>query len=296
MIKRIVDISKPSYLRLKHTQLIVEQDHEKVAAISVEDLGVLILQHPAITITQSLLIACQENNVVVVFCDAKHLPYSVLLPLVEANSLHSKVLKEQISSTLPRSKRIWQSVVATKIKYQCQTLEKQGIQDQQLKRLAKKVKSVDLDNYEAQAARRYWRLLFGDKFRRDVNEDGVNSLLNYGYAVVRAMTARAIVAGGLHPSLGIHHRNQYNSLNLADDLMEPFRPWVDSIVAKLAYNEKTEVNAESKAALLSLPSKIVLMGDERMPLMVSMHYLIAQFKKALADKSIKLVYPRLLSE
>ena len=127
-------------------------------------------------------------------------------------------------------------------------------------------------------------------------EDGVNSLLNYGYAIVRAMTARAIVAGGLHPSLGIHHRNQYNSLNLADDLMEPFRPWVDSIVAKLAYNENTEVNAESKAALLSLPSKIVLMGDERMPLMVSMHYLIAQFKKALANKSIKLVYPRLLSE
>ena len=294
MIKRIVDISKPSYLHLKQAQLIVEQDHETVATIPVEDLGVLILQHPAITITQSLIIACQQNNAVVVFCDAKHLPYSVLLPLAEANSLHSKILAEQISSTLPRAKRIWQSVVTTKIKYQYQTLEEQGIQDQQLKRLTKKVRSGDPNNYEAQAARKYWRLLFGEGFRRDVNDDGVNSLLNYGYAIVRAMTARAIVAGGLHPSIGIHHRNQYNSLNLADDLMEPFRPWVDSIVAKLSCSERIEVNAESKADLLSLPSRTVLMGNERMPLMVSMHYLVSRFKKTLTDKSEKLVYPKLV--
>ncbi len=294
MIKRIIDVSKPSYLSLKNGQLIVEQENELKAKVPVEDIGVLILEHPAITLTQSLIIACQQNNTAIVFCDAKHLPYSVLLPLVEANSLHAKILREQLASSAPRAKSIWQIVVTTKVINQLKTLESLGIRSPQLKRLSAKVKSGDPENIEAQAARVYWRLLFGDTFRRDVAASGTNSLLNYGYAIVRAMVARAIVAGGLHPALGIHHQNQYNGLNLADDLMEPFRPWVDSVVAELTKTDVLEVNTASKTALLSLLSTPVSMSGQKISFMVSTHYLIAKFKKALSDKSEKLAYPELI--
>jgi CRISPR-associated protein Cas1 len=294
LIKRVVDVSSRSFLQLKQGQLIVNQNGEVIAKIPVEDLGVLILQHSAITITQSLIVCCQKHNVVIVFCDEKHLPYSVIFPLVEGNSLHSKIIRKQIKIPLPRSKRIWQSVVSAKIKNQAKTLLKEGVKDSQLDRMSKMVKSGDPSNIEAQAARRYWTLLFGKNFRRNRGEEGINSLLNYGYSIVRAMTARAIVAGGLHPALGIHHKNQYNGLNLADDLMEPFRPWVDSLVLGLSKNEINSVNIHSKKVLLSLPATPVFLAGKKMPLMVSMHSMITQFRKALTDKAIKLEYPVLI--
>lgn len=293
MIKRVVDISEPSYLHLAHRQLIIEQKGQEVGQIPVEDLGVLILQNPAIVATQALLLACQQNNVAVVLCDERHLPYSVLLPLTEANSLHSKIIREQVAATLPTRKRLWQQIVRQKIASQAIVLKRLNKNAVALERLAAQVKSGDGDNLEAQAAQKYWRLLFGEQFRRDSDAAGINSLLNYGYSIMRALVARAIVASGLHPALGVNHSNQYDGLCLADDLMEPFRPWIDYQVYRLAEESSDlTVDKRSKVALLNLLSEPVVLGKQTLPLMVACHYLLADFKRAYADSSAKLEYPR----
>jgi len=296
MIKRIIDISEPAYLRLKNQQLLIDKSEETVASIPIEDLGVVILENPQIVITQSIIIACQKNNVAIVFCDEKHLPYSLLLPVSDANTLHNKILRQQIELKKSIKKRIWQQVVIQKIKQQVKTLEKAGKSTLSLSRLSQKVKSGDPENIEAQAAKKYWNLLFGEAFRRNINQPGINSLLNYGYAIMRAMVARAIVGSGLHPALGVFHQNQYNGLCLADDLMEPFRPWVDWLVFDwVRKNDSTEiqVNRDTKAMLLSLPGDSVLYAHGKMPLMVACHYLLADFKKAYSQPRYRLNYPEM---
>jgi len=222
MIKRIIDISDAAYIHLKHQQLLIDKQGETVGQVPVEDLGVLILQHSAIVLTQQVIIACQKNKVVIVFCDNKHLPYSVILPIGESHTLHNKILKQQIAITEPTRKRLWQQIVQHKIKQQAKTLVRLDKSAVRLDRLATQVKTGDSGNCEALAAQAYWKLLFGQGFKRDVDLDGINSLLNYGYSIVRAMVARSICGAGLHPALGLFHKNQYNSLCLADDIMEPF--------------------------------------------------------------------------
>jgi len=229
---------------------------------------------------------------VIVFCDTRHLPYSVILPLTEGNSLHAKILKEQIQVALPVRKRLWQQIVKQKITAQIKTLETFSKDGKALKLLVKKVKTGDSENHEAQAAQKYWPLLMGKQFRRDTGADGINALLNYGYAILRAVVARAIVGSGLHPALGLHHHNQYNGLCLADDLMEPFRPWVDFQVCQLmAENDPVKIETETKTKLLALLSHPVEMQGLNMPMMVSCHYLTATLKRAFQDKTIKLDYP-----
>lgn len=294
MIKRIVDISEPAYIHLKNQQLLIDKDGETVGSVSIEDLGVVILEHHQIVVTQAVIIACQKNNVAIIFCDEKHLPYSLLLPLNDANSLHSKILRQQIEMTKSTKKRLWQQIVVHKIKQQSKTLERAGKHSVQLKRLVTRVKSGDPENIEAQAAKKYWGLLFGDKFRRDIDEPGVNGLLNYGYAIVRAMIARAIVGSGLHPALGVFHQNQYNGLCLADDLMEPFRPWIDWLVFDLVMKSghgDIQINQKTKAIFLSLPSDSVQYAQKKMPLMIACHYLLADFKKTFDESRFKLNYP-----
>ncbi len=297
MIKRIIDISEPAYLHLKHQQLLIDKKGDTIAQIPIEDLGVVILQDPAIVITQAVIVACQKNNVVLVFCDERHLPYSVLLPISEGNSLHNKVLQLQMGLKLPTKKRLWQQIVKHKITEQANTLRNLDKTYKPLERLAEHVKAGDPENLEAQAAQKYWKLLFGNTFRRDVELDGVNSLLNYGYAIMRAMVARAIVGSGLHPAIGLHHRNQYNGLCLADDLMEPFRPWVDFKVYQMAQsNPQLQVNKESKIPLLNLLSESVLWDKQNMPLMVACHYMMANLKRAYEDSTIMLDYPKIASQ
>lgn len=292
MIKRVIDISEQAYLHLKNRQLLIDKKGETVANIPVEDLGVLILQHPAIVISQSAIVACQENNVVIVFCDARHLPYSVILPLVEGNKLHAKILREQINIALPVKKRLWQQIVKQKIAGQATTLSRFGKNGKVLEYLAKKVKTGDREHHEAQAAQKYWRLLFGSKFRRNIGAEGINAMLNYGYAIMRAVVARAIVGSGLHPALGLQHHNQYNGLCLADDLMEPFRPWVDFRVFQIMEeNPEAEIETESKRKLLSLLSEPVKMRGLNMPMMVACHHLTADLKRAFQDKTVRLDYP-----
>ncbi len=297
MIKRIVDISDAAYLHLKHRQLLIDKQGIPAARIPIEDLGVLILQHPAIVISQSAIIACQENNVVIVFCDARHLPYSVILPLTEGNSLHAKILNRQCKVTLPTKKRLWKQIVQQKIAAQARTLHSLGENAKPLEHLSRQVKTGDHGNHEAQAAQKYWPLLMGTSFRRRTGEDGINALLNYGYAILRAAVARAIVSSGLHPAIGLHHHNQYNGLCLADDLMEPFRPWVDLRVRTMAAeNPDAKINTETKKTLLSLLSTPVEMKGKTMPMMVSCHYITADLKRAYENREEKLIFPRLLYE
>lgn len=297
MIKRTIDISEPAYLHLQHQQLLIDKQGETIAQIPVEDLGVVILQNPAIVITQAVIIACQKNNVVLVFCDERHLPYSVLLPISEGNNLHNKVLQQQLNLKLPSKKRLWQQVVKQKITTQAKTLKMLDKTYKPVERLAENVKAGDPENVEAQAAQTYWKLLFGNEFRRDVELDGINNLLNYGYAIMRAMVARAIVGSGLHPAIGLHHHNQYNGLCLADDLMEPFRPWVDFKVYQMTQcNPQLEVNKESKIPLLNLLSETVIWEQQNMPLMVACHYLLANVKRAYEDSAAMLIYPQIVSK
>lgn len=293
MIKRIIDISERAYLHIKDRQLLVDKEHVTVSTIAIEDLGILILQHPAITITQSAITLCQQSNVAILFCDERHLPVSITLPLWSGHSLHTKVLREQVATKIPRRKRLWQQIVRAKISEQANTLDRIGLESHILARLHDKVRSGDPDNIEAQAAQVYWKALMGKSFRRDVAAEGVNSMLNYGYSIMRAMIARALVGTGLHPSIGLHHKNQYNGLCLADDVMEPLRPWVDSLVREIdTRSGETKITRDVKQQILGLLSKQVSYGSEKMPLMVSAHYLAAQVKQAMSDNSIALHYPR----
>jgi CRISPR-associated protein Cas1 len=292
MIKRTIDISEQAYLHLTHSQLNIDKKGVTIATIPVEDLGVVILQHPAIVITQAVIIACQKNNVVLVFCDERHTPYSVLLPISDANTLHSKTLQQQLELTPTRKKRLWQLIVKQKITEQATTLKLFGKNAAPLEHLIAAVKTGDPENLEAQAAQHYWPLLFGSDFRRNPEHEGINSLLNYGYAIIRAMLARAIVGSGLHPAIGLHHHNQYNGLCLADDLMEPFRPWVDALVYQLA--EQTtdiDINQTTKIPLLNLMAEPVMYNRKKLPLTVACHYLLADIKKAYSDRVIKLKLP-----
>ena len=296
MIKRIIDISEAAYVRLKHQQLVIEKQSEIVGQVPIEDLGVLILQHPAIVLTQQLIVACQKNKVVIVFCDEKHLPYSLILPIGEGHTLHNKILKQQMAISEPTRKRLWQKIVQHKIKEQEQTLVMLNKESTRLSFLSTQVKTGDSGNCEAIAAQAYWKLLFGKAFKRDTDLDGVNSLLNYGYAIIRAAVARSVCGAGLHPTIGLFHTNQYNALCLADDLMEPFRPWVDYVVYQMAStNSEVTINQQSKQALLGLMSEAVLYKKKTMPFMVALHYLMADLKRCYSNGIKTLPYPLLLT-
>jgi CRISPR-associated protein Cas1 len=296
MIKRIIDISEAAYVRLKHQQLVIEKQSEIVGQLPIEDLGVLILQHPAIVLTQQLIVACQKNKVVIVFCDEKHLPYSLILPIGEGHTLHNKILKQQMAISEPTRKRLWQKIVQHKIKEQEQTLVMLNKESTRLSFLSTQVKTGDSGNCEAIAAQAYWKLLFGKAFKRDADLDGVNSLLNYGYAIIRAAVARSVCGAGLHPTIGLFHTNQYNALCLADDLMEPFRPWVDYVVYQMAStNSEVTINQQSKQALLGLMSEAVLYKKKTMPFMVALHYLMADLKRCYSNGIKTLPYPLLLT-
>jgi CRISPR-associated protein Cas1 len=296
MIKRIIDISEAAYVRLRHQQLVIEKQSEIVGQVPIEDLGVLILQHPAIVLTQQLIVACQKNKVVIVFCDEKHLPYSLILPIGEGHTLHNKILKQQIAISEPTRKRLWQQIVQHKIKEQEQTLVMLNKESTRLNYLTTQVKTGDSGNCEAIAAQAYWKLLFGKAFKRDADLDGVNSLLNYGYAIIRAAVARSVCGAGLHPTIGLFHTNQYNALCLADDLMEPFRPWVDYVVYQMAStNSEVTINQQSKQTLLGLMSEAVLYKKKTMPFMVALNYLMADLKRCYSDGIKTLPYPLLLT-
>ncbi|MBU0692286.1 type II CRISPR-associated endonuclease Cas1 [bacterium] len=292
MIKRVVEIGSDCQLSVTNSQLIIRQNNEQVGKVPLEDLGVLVLDNAMITYTLQLLQLCAENNVAVVFCDNKHMPKSLMQSL-SGHNLHSRILAAQTAVSEPIRKRLWQQIVVAKLDAQAHTLEQVGQTATMIRTIAKAVKSGDPENCEAQAAALYWRLLFGNDFRRDPEVDGINSLLNYGYAVVRAAVARAIVGTGLHPALGIHHHNQYDAYCLANDLMEPFRPAVDLCVRQLSQqnSEELAISKDTKRRLLGIFESQWIVRKKSLPFIVALQLYAAGIKRALIERKLKLDIP-----
>lgn len=300
MIKRTVEISTPGcYLHTRDAQLVIEKNGAKVGSVPIEDLGVLILDGPQLLITSSVMRCLAEQNVSVIFTDDKHLPSSLTIPF-SAHSIQTKVLNGQIGISVPVKKRLWSQVVSAKIANQARSLDLCGKDGNALKEIANRVKSGDSENLEAYAAKIYWRKLFGDDFRRDRYAGDHNMLLNYGYAIIRAATARAIVGTGLHPGLGINHKNQYNPFPLADDLVEPLRPFVDvrvnSIIAKMrpdTEGSESEIvlDKETKADLLRLLADDCSYDGRTLPMLVALGYYVATVKQVMMGEAAKPLIP-----
>lgn len=292
MIKRIIEVSNPARLALKNQQMVINREEVEPALVPIEDLGILILDHPQISHTQGLLLACSENNVAVLVCDNKHLPVAILLPF-ESNSLHTRILAQQVQITVPIRKRLWQAIVKAKISEQAKVLQHVAGDSQPLSSYITRVRSGDPENVEAQAARVYWQRLFGTTFHRDKDLTGINTLLNYGYAVMRAAVARAIVSTGLHPSLGLHHHNQYNNFCLADDLLEPLRPAIDLKVFEISksINDEPELTPDNKRALLEILSSDCIINKQKLPLMAALHYYAASVRKVIFNENKQLEIP-----
>jgi CRISP-associated protein Cas1 len=253
MIGRIVEIADDRrHLFVNRGFMVVrdtEGERKELGQVPLDDIGAVIANAHGISYTNNLLVALAERGAPFVLCGANHNAVGMLLTL-DGHHVQAKRIEAQIAATLPTHKRLWASVVKAKLEQQAAALEAAGAATAPLTALAKKVKSGDPENFEAQGARRYWTLLFGADFRRDQNADGLNALLNYGYTVLRSATARAVVAAGLHPSLGLHHSNDSNAMRLVDDLMEPFRPLIDLKVWQLARQGEQQVAPESKRALV----------------------------------------------
>jgi CRISPR-associated protein Cas1 len=277
-VNRIVEVSNPAYLKTKNKQLIVEKDGEVVGSIPFDDLHAIILTHPQITVSISVLQLSISNNIPVIVCNEKHLPTGFLhSPL--SNSLHSKLIRHQAEIKEPLRKQLWKKIVALKVKHQAKVLFDSGKKGALLEGLQEKVRSGDPDNIEAQAARIYWRELFGNQFRRNPDEDGINALLNYGYSILRASTARALAGSGLNTTLGIFHCNQYNHFCLADDLMEIARPLVDRIVFKITEKQRPKITPKTKKKLLELINTEVIFSDSTFYL----PHALQRSSKSLAD-------------
>jgi CRISP-associated protein Cas1 len=284
MIKRTIDISTDgTFVSLKDQQLVLEREKETVATIPVEDVGVLLITG-RVTATTPALTAVAEAGGVVVLCGLDNMPVSVTLPLA-ANQTHTQRLRAQIEATKPTQKRLWTRIVRAKVLQQASRLEAGAREAERLKYLAGEVRSGDPSNVEAQAAKIYWRARFGDDFRRDPEGRAPNNLLNYGYAILRAATARAVCLAGLHPALGLSHSNKYNPFSLADDLMEPFRPFVDDAVLGLVADGKLTVDKEAKRALLEVLAVRVPYRAGSGPLLVSVQKSAHSLAKAIEENS-----------
>lgn len=294
MIKRTLYFSNPAYLKTLNEQLLVGRKDEDTKSIPIEDIGIIILDHQQITITQVLMSKLLANNVALITCDHTHHPVGLMLNL-DGHTLQSQKFKYQIAASLPLKKQLWQQTIICKIENQAANLTFQGADERPLIALIKKVKSGDSDNCEAQAAAYYWKNIFPDflAFKREREGLPPNNLLNYGYAILRATVARNLVASGLLPTLGIHHRNQYNAYCLADDIMEPYRPYVDKVVCDIVkMNGKyLEMTPNMKEALLSLPKLDVLIGGQNSPMMNAIQRTTASLAKCYEGELKNLLYP-----
>ncbi len=253
MIGRIVEVADDRRHLFIHRGFLVVQDtdgeRKELGQVPLDDIAALIANAHGLSYTNNLLVALAERGAPFVLCAANHNAVGMLLP-VEGNFEQSHRIEAQIAASQPTHKRMWAAIVRSKLEQQAAALEAAGAPTAPLAVLATKVRSGDPDNLEAQGAQRYWKLLFGTDFRRDQNAPGTNALLNYGYTVLRAATARAVIAAGLHPSIGLHHSHDNNAMRLVDDVMEPFRPVIDLKVWQLKRNAEDHVNPDTKRALV----------------------------------------------
>jgi CRISP-associated protein Cas1 len=304
MIKRTICIETPCLLKYSNGQMLVCYSHIKGLedkpdrTVPVEDLGMLVLEHQQISITHYLLDKLVSNNVAVITCNDTHHPTGMLLPL-ESNTLQSERFKAQINASEPLKKQLWQQTIKAKITNQCAVLKKFDSKWLLLKNLADAVKSGDADNHEAQAAVHYWQNLFPPAWMFYRKRDGAppNNLLNYGYAIIRAGMARAIAGAGLLPTLGVFHRNRYNAYCLADDMMEPYRPFVDLVVRQIIDSTSAveTLTQELKVQLLKLPTMDALLNGENSPLMVAMQRTATSLARCYSGEQRKLLLPEIPS-
>ena len=300
MIKKTLFFGNPAYLSVKNSQLVVkrtdsETKQEVVRTVPIEDIGVVVLEDRQITITNVALDAMLQNNCAVITCEERHIPAGMLLPL-EGNTIQSERFANQIEASLPLKKQLWQQTVQAKIRNQASVLKRMsGVEVGCMLAWANDVKSGDSDNLEGRAAAYYWKNIFPNLpgFTRDREGEMPNNLLNYGYAIVRAVIARALVASGLLPTLGIHHHNRYNAYCLADDIMEPYRPYVDELVINIMQSgvDYGELTPELKKQLLGLPVTEVVIGGQRSPMMVAASQTTASLCKCYSGELRKIVYP-----
>lgn len=291
MLKRSIVLSSPCSVSLRNNQLtIAVKGSDTPASVPVEDLAVVIIENQQVSVTMPALNAMLAQNVVVALCDAKGMP-SGLFSSLEGNSLQGERYRTQLQASLPSKKSIWKQIVEAKIRNQSRMLSSRGLRGELLRPYYSNVKSGDADNREGIAAGVYWKELFGPGFVRGRFGDAPNSLLNYGYSILRAATARAIIAAGMLPTLGLHHKSRYNSFPLADDLMEPFRPVVDEIVARLVNLSVLELTREAKAELINVLYADVKVDDRRHPLSMALRILCNSVKDIMSGDSNRLSVP-----
>ena len=308
MIKRTLCFSNPAYLSLKDEQLVIKLPQvEKndglpdsfktnaVKTIPIEDIGVVVLDDKQITITQGLMEALLNNNCAVITCDKSHLPIGLMLPL-RGNTTQNERFRFQLDASLPLKKQLWQQTVQAKISNQAAVLKLcRGTETGNMLKWQNDVRSGDPDNLEGRAAAYYWKNMFPEvkDFTRDREGVSPNNLLNYGYAILRAVIARALVASGMLPTLGIHHHNRYNAYCLADDIMEPYRPYVDELVVKFTDENgyPDELTPDIKRELLSIPVLDVRINGQRSPLMLAAGQTAASLYRCFSGESRKLIYP-----
>lgn len=310
MIKKTLCFSNPIYLSLRNNQLVLripeavtndtlpdkfKQEAERT--IPIEDIGVVLLDHKRITITSGVLEALLENNSAVITCDQRSMPVGLLLPLC-GNKTQNERFRYQLDASLPLKKQLWQQTIKQKIANQEFVLRSYTSKETNCMRVwMNDVRSGDSENLEARAAAYYWRNLFPKypDFVRDREGTPPNNLLNYGYAILRAVIARALVGSGLLPTLGIHHHNRYNAYCLADDIMEPYRPYVDELVLKMMekYNNVSELTKQLKMELLGIPMIDVVVNGKRSPLMIAAQQTTASLAKCFAGECRRISYPEM---
>lgn len=294
MLKRALFFSTPYHLSLKDNQMVINTKEmpDMTKSISIEDIGYVVLEHQQTSITLPLLNALSDNNVAVIFCGDNRMPNAMLMNL-DSNKTQGESFRAQIEASEPLKKGIWRQVIETKIRNQAALLNKLGKDGDLLKPYYSNVKSGDTDNREGIAAKMYWRELFGEDFMRNREGAVPNNLLNYGYTLLRAAVARALMGSGLLPALGIFHRNRYNAFPLADDIMEPYRPYVDEIVYHMYINGITELDKDAKSQLLHVLFADTVFSKVTRPLEVGLTMTTSSLAKCYMGTSKKIIYPLL---
>lgn len=294
MIKKTIYFGNPAKLSKKDSQLAVDIQDEGIRTIPIEDIGMVVLDHYQIVVSTALLTALTENNVAILTCNSSHLPEGLLLPMASHHAFTEKV-RFQVESSEPLRKNMWQQTVIAKIRNQASVLINQGVKAENMLYWSEKVKSGDPENLEARAAAYYWDNVFtnSDGFRRGRFGEPPNNLLNYGYAILRAVIARSLVASGLMTFMGIHHKNKYNPYCLADDIMEPYRPYVDQLVLNILEfeSEIDELTPALKRKLLVVPSLDVKIDDQYSPLMIAAQRTSASVMRCYEGEQRKILYP-----
>ena len=306
MIKKTIYFGNPVNLTLRNAQLVISQpkkkeekdwysEHSQVTR-PIEDIGLVLLDNKQINISIGALSALLENNSVIVTCDSKSMPVGMMLPL-SGNTTQNERFRHQLGASLPLKKQLWQQTIKVKIANQMSVLERHTNEEVGcMKVWSENVKSGDPDNLEARAAAYYWKNLFKiPGFTRKREGIPPNNLLNYGYAILRAVVARGLVASGLLPTLGIHHHNRYNAYCLADDIMEPYRPYVDELVLEIVRSgcNYEELTKELKAKLLVIPTLDVKIGGKKSPLMVAVGQTTASLYKCFSGELRRILYPEM---